>query len=85
MLANLVYLIALVLLSPMIVFRSIKAGRYRRGLLEKLFGVSAQRARKLLSHQTDSNELVWFHAVSVGEVNLLPNLIHHLEDNTSLS
>lgn len=85
MLANLVYLIALVLLSPMIVFRSIKAGRYRRGLLEKLFGVSAQRARKLLSHQTDSSELVWFHAVSVGEVNLLPNLIHHLEDNTSLS
>ena len=85
MLANLVYLIALVMLSPMIVFRSIKAGRYRRGLLEKLFGVSAQRARKLLSHQTDSNELVWFHAVSVGEVNLLPNLIHHLEDNTSLS
>ena len=85
MLANLVYLIALVMLSPMIVFRSIKAGRYRRGLLEKLFGVSAQRARKLLSHQTDSSELVWFHAVSVGEVNLLPNLIHHLEDNTSLS
>ena len=75
MLANLVYLVALVLLSPMILYRAIRHGRYRRGAGEKLFGLSATRARRW----DESRRCTWFHAVSVGEVNLLPGLIAELK------
>ena len=75
MLANVLYLAALVLLSPMILYRMIRHGRYRRGIGEKLFGLSKRRAVELCGNRP----CVWIHAVSVGEVNLLPMLVDSLE------
>lgn len=79
MLANILYLAALVLLSPVILYRMVRQGRYRRGVREKLFGLSKQRADEL----SDERPCVWIHAVSVGEVNLLPMLVDLLEQTYS--
>jgi len=68
MLLNLAYLLALLALSPWLVWRAISTGRYRRELAAKLLG----RVRVPNPHQ---QRVVWFHAVSVGEVNLLGTLI----------
>jgi 3-deoxy-D-manno-octulosonic-acid transferase len=68
MLLDLFYLFALVFLWPWLVWRAIRTGRYRREL-----------AAKFLGHIQFSNpqkkRVVWFHAVSVGEVNLLGTLV----------
>jgi 3-deoxy-D-manno-octulosonic-acid transferase len=76
MLANLLYSIALVLLSPMILYRMLRHGRYRRGLREKLIGLSPAQAARLRGAQ----DCVWIHAVSVGEANLLPGIVQRLQD-----
>lgn len=75
MLANFAYLIALTLISPIVAYRVLRHGRYRRGIGQKLLGLSAGRAKEL----TDGQSCIWVHAVSVGEVNLLPRLIHRIE------
>jgi 3-deoxy-D-manno-octulosonic-acid transferase len=75
MFLNLLYSLALTLLSPLILFRVIRHGRYRRGITEKLFGLSHKRGRQLIGEQ---QETIWLHAVSVGEVNLLPELARQL-------
>ena len=75
MLFNLLYLVMLSLLSPIIAYRMIRHGRYRRGLREKLFGLSAARGAEL----RDGRDCLWLHAVSVGEVNLLPRLVEQLQ------
>jgi 3-deoxy-D-manno-octulosonic-acid transferase len=68
MLLNLVYLLALVVLSPWLVWRAVVTGRYRRELATKLFGrVSVPNPHR--------KPVAWFHAVSVGEVNLLGTLV----------
>lgn len=66
MLFNALYAAALVLLSPVIAYRMIRHGRYRRGVRQKLFG---------LAESNNETRPIWFHAVSVGEVNLLPGII----------
>jgi 3-deoxy-D-manno-octulosonic-acid transferase len=76
MLANLIYLAALALAMPLVVYRRLRHGRYRRGVGEKLFGLSAESGRRL---RRDATSLVWMHAVSVGEVNLLPGLVRRFE------
>lgn len=80
MLANLLYLTALTLLSPFILYRMLRHGRYRRGIRQKLWGLSKAEARDI----TRGQRCVWIHAVSVGEVNLLPRLIRELERATPL-
>src|SRR5437868_5020223 len=60
------YLSALCLLSPWLAYRSVRTGRYRRGLAAKLFG---------LSQPLPSAHPVWFHGVSVGEIHLLRQVI----------
>lgn len=67
------YLLLLVLLSPWLVYRSIRYGRYRRGWMAKLFGISAETPRK-------TGKTVWIHAVSVGEVQLMRPLIKKLTE-----
>ena len=61
------YLSALTLLSPWLVYRAIRTGRYRRGLSAKLFGLSQS--------PFPSGRPVWFHGVSVGEIHLLRQVI----------
>ena len=65
-LLNTVYLALLAVLSPCIAWRMLRHGRYRSGLAEKLLGrLPRQRGRAI----------VWFHAVSVGEVIQLQKVV----------
>ena len=64
---NLIYGLALILLSPWFVFRALTTNRYRRGLKEKFFG----SARSI----PQGSPVVWFHGVSVGEINLLATVV----------
>jgi 3-deoxy-D-manno-octulosonic-acid transferase len=60
------YLLALVLLSPKIVYRAVKQNRYRTGWSER-FGK--------VTRKYPSKKCIWIHAVSVGEVNAAKTLI----------
>jgi 3-deoxy-D-manno-octulosonic-acid transferase len=64
-LLNGVYLAVLLLLSPWLIYRAIRTGRYRRGLWDKLLGLN----------QSPLSCAVWFHGVSVGEIHLLRQVI----------
>ncbi len=67
---DLVYLAAIVLASPLLLRRAVVHGKYRQGWLQKLFG--------LVPRRDGDAPCVWFHAVSVGEVNLLAPLLAEL-------
>ncbi|MBM3979190.1 MAG: 3-deoxy-D-manno-octulosonic acid transferase [Planctomycetes bacterium] len=67
MFLNLFYLLALALLSPWLLWRAARTGRYRRDLGAKFLGRVAVRKQP--------RPVAWFHAVSVGEVNLLGTLV----------
>jgi 3-deoxy-D-manno-octulosonic-acid transferase len=64
-LLNLVYLLVLFALSPWLVYRALRTGRYRRGLRAKLFGL----------RDSLPPGAVWFHGVSVGEIHLLRQVV----------
>ena len=74
MLLNVLYVFALFVCSPILIYRGLRHGRYRRGWSDKLFGLSAAKAHRL----TDGRPCVWLHAVSVGEVNLIRRLVSEL-------
>ena len=59
-LLNGLYLLLLVAIAPLLIFRRITQGKYRRGWREKLTG--------RLVRQHPERTCLWFHAVSVGEV-----------------
>ena len=59
-LLNIVYAVLLMALSPVILWRNLRHGRYRQGWTQKLFGV--------LPKSASDRPVVWFHAVSVGEI-----------------
>ena len=61
------YLSVLTLLSPWLLYRALRTGRYRRNLAAKLFGLSRS--------PLPSGRPVWFHGVSVGEIHLLRQVI----------
>lgn len=69
---NLVYFLLLVVFSPWLLWRAIRQGKYRTGYREKLFGLVPQRPLD------DQAPCLWFHAVSVGEVNLLAPLLRQI-------
>ena len=66
-LLNLVYLAAILIASPYLLYAAIRYGKYRDGWRQKMLGSVPIRAGK--------NKCLWLHAVSVGEVNLLAPLI----------
>jgi len=70
-LLNLVYLAAILVASPYLLYAAIRYGKYREGWGQKLFGSAPIRSGK--------NKCLWLHAVSVGEVNLLEPLIARWE------
>ncbi len=74
-LLNTAYALMLTALSPLIAWRLLKHGRYRRGLAEKLFG------RLTIRH--DGRPIAWFHAVSVGEVIQLQKVVDEFRSQTS--
>ena len=69
-LLNIVYATIIAIASPLIVWQSLRTGKYRDGFREKLLGLVPRR---------DGNATcVWLHAVSVGEVNLIAILLREL-------
>ena len=64
---NLIYLALLAAFSPILARRAWKSGKYREGWFEKLLGRAPTRVGQ--------RPCLWFHAVSVGEINLLRPLI----------
>lgn len=78
---NFVYLLLLAVFSPVLLYRSVKQGKYRHGFRQKFLG-RVPRRRTVLArrHVADSPQvrLVWFHAVSVGEVNLLRPILERI-------
>lgn len=118
MLLDILYCLLLVTVSPLVIYRSARFGRYRRGIRQKFCGLQPDdlehlgiaRPRELGDYETRSRQaagwprlggtrpsgvrgpepvdhdrasepspppppLVWFHAVSVGEVNLIAGLV----------
>ncbi|MCE9534434.1 MAG: 3-deoxy-D-manno-octulosonic acid transferase [Planctomycetes bacterium] len=67
-LLNTLYAIVLAILFPWLAFRSLMTGRYRRGVASKLFGTTSLTL-------SSAKPTIWFHGVSVGEVNLLVTVI----------
>lgn len=67
---NLVYLLAIVLISPKILYRIIRYGRYRSGWGERLGKICRKNPHK---------KSIWIHAVSVGEVNAARTLAESLQ------
>lgn len=66
-LLNLIYIALIVAASPLLFYRAIKQHKYRQGWGQKLWGLVPRRA--------GDRPCIWFHAVSVGEVNLLAPLL----------
>ena len=73
-LLNLIYLMLLSLLAPVVLYRMIRHGRYRRGWRQRLLG-------KVKLPDSDKPR-VWFHAVSVGEVVQLARVVDAFCDAT---
>lgn len=73
-LTDLIYLTLLLALAPIILYRVLRHGRYRRGLREKLLGQ--------LSRPDGTRPLVWFHAVSVGEIIQLQKVVEQFRHDT---
>jgi 3-deoxy-D-manno-octulosonic-acid transferase len=66
-LLNCVYLLLLVLASPILAWRAVRHGKYRDGAAQKLLGC--------LPASAADERVIWFHAVSVGEVLQLETII----------
>ncbi len=64
------YLLLLLMVSPVLLYRAVRTGKYRAGWKQRLFGAVPRRS--------NGRPCIWFHAVSVGEVNLLPPLVQAL-------
>lgn len=75
MLLNILYCIALWMASPLVIYRSARYGRYRRGVRQKFLGVRAEDFTPPIAPPSQESPVAWFHAVSVGEVNLVAGLI----------
>jgi 3-deoxy-D-manno-octulosonic-acid transferase len=67
---DLIYLALLATVSPWLVYKAWRSGKYREGWAEKLVGRVPRRL--------GDAPCLWFHAVSVGEVRLLRPLIADL-------
>src|SRR5271156_3958234 len=67
---NVLYSAVLVIFSPLLLYRWIRAGKYRDGWSEKFRGEAPLRI--------GGHPCLWFHAVSVGEVLLLRPLVREM-------
>ncbi|MCL2743228.1 MAG: 3-deoxy-D-manno-octulosonic acid transferase [Planctomycetaceae bacterium] len=74
---NIIYTVILLIFLPVLLYRSIRYGKYRGGFKQKYLGRIPRREKVLAKHNGSKKnvKIVWFHGVSVGEVNLLRPLI----------
>ncbi|MGD0596716.1 MAG: 3-deoxy-D-manno-octulosonic acid transferase [Sedimentisphaerales bacterium] len=70
-LIDIAYLIALIAISPVAIYKMLRHGRYRAGWANR-FGK--------ISRKYPGKKCIWIHAVSVGEVNATTTLIRELEN-----
>ncbi len=68
------YLLAIVFISPKIIYRMVRQKRYRTGWEQRLGKITRRLPDK---------KCIWIHAVSVGEVNATKTLITKLEESFS--
>ena len=66
-----VYLLAVVAISPVVVYRVIRHKRYRTGWAQRFGNIARKYPAK---------KCIWLHAVSVGEVNAAKTLVEGLEN-----
>ena len=71
---NLLYLVALVLISPIAIYRMIRQNRYRKGWSNRIGNIKRRFPDK---------KCIWIHAVSVGEVNAARTIIKELSEKLS--
>lgn len=69
-LIDLVYLLAAIAYSPIIIYRAIRHKRYRAGW-DQRFGI--------INRKHPEKKCIWLHAVSVGEVNAAKTIIEELK------
>ncbi len=74
-LLNVVYLGLLAVVSPWLAWAAVRHGKYRVGWGAKLFG--------LVPRRTGTARCMWFHAVSVGEVQMLRALLDRMDGSWS--
>ena len=74
---NLVYLGAMLLFSPWLIFAAVTKGKYREGFAAKFFGMAPPF---LPLDGSPERKRVWIHAVSVGEVNLIAPILKGLRE-----
>lgn len=67
---DLLYLLAGLVFSPVVVYRMVRHGRYRHGWAQRLGGIR---------RRTPKMRCIWLHAVSVGEVNAAKTLLTEIE------
>ncbi|MEE9370724.1 MAG: 3-deoxy-D-manno-octulosonic acid transferase [Sedimentisphaerales bacterium] len=70
-----IYLLIAIGISPVVVYRMVRYGRYRKGWPNR-FG-------KIFRKDPALRKCIWLHAVSVGEVNATKTIIRELEDKFS--
>ena len=68
-LLDIVYLLLFVLMTPLVLYRMIRQGRYRRGWKQR-FGFVPRRY--------SNQPCIWIHAVSMGEINASATLVEQL-------
>ena len=73
-LLDIIYLLALIVISPKIIYRAVKHNRYRCGWGERFGKVSRKHPDK---------KCIWIHAVSVGEVNATRTLVEGFKEQLS--
>lgn len=67
---DLAYILALLAVSPVAIYRAIRHSRYRKGWAHRLGGIPRRRP---------ASKCVWLHAVSVGEVNAARTIVSELQ------
>jgi len=77
-LLNATYLLALLVWTPVVLWQRWVHGKSRGGWNERLFGPSLNVRTMVPNGQ--ARAVVWLHAVSVGEVNLLATLVPALQE-----
>ncbi|GHT44408.1 3-deoxy-D-manno-octulosonic acid transferase [Planctomycetales bacterium] len=79
---NFVYLLALLVCSPVLFYRAAVQGKYREGWKQKFFGRIPKR-NAVLGNQCEwpATKVIWIHAVSVGEVLILRNFLKQIKES----
>ncbi len=68
---DLIYLLAALIMTPKVIYRAVKQGRYRNGWGERFGNITRRHPDK---------PCIWIHAVSVGEVNAASKIIQKLNE-----